>query len=74
MEKILEMKHEKLELIKEQRGLLDKIDEEGRKFNYKEKAQYKDLEGRIDKLDEGILTAEANLEERRKLAEREACI
>lgn len=71
MEKILEMKNKKLELTGQLRGMLDKIDEENRKFTDEEKVEYKNLETEIDKLDRDILDAEEDMERRRKLAERE---
>jgi len=71
MEKILEMKNKRLELIKSQRAMLDKIDEEERKFTDDEKVEYKSLEAEIDTLDKDILDAEEDVERRRKLAQKE---
>ena len=71
MEKVIELKNEKFELIKQQRGMLDKIDEENRKFTDEEKVEYKSLEEKIDQKERDILDAEADLNCRRKLAEKE---
>ena len=71
MEKVIELKNEKFELIKQQRGMLDKIDEENRKFTDEEKVEYKSLEEKIDQKERDILDAEADLNRRRKLAEKE---
>ncbi len=72
MDKIIEMKNQKYELIKEQRAMLDKIDEENRKFTDEENVEYKRLSDEIDTLEKEILDAEADLNRRRKLAEKEA--
>jgi len=72
MDKILEMKAKRTELLKQSRTMLDKLDEENRKFTDEEKTEYKSLEEQIDQLDNDILEAEEDMERRRKLAEKEA--
>jgi HK97 family phage major capsid protein len=69
---IHEMKQKKFELIKQQRAILDKIDAEKRQFTDEEKSQYNKLTEETDKLEKDILSAEEDLERRRKLAEQEA--
>jgi HK97 family phage major capsid protein len=71
MDKILEMKNKKFELIKTQRAMIDKADEEKRKLTDDENVEYKKLDGEIEKLERDILDAEADLERRRTLAEKE---
>lgn len=71
MEKIIEMKNKKFELLKAQRTLLDKIDAENRKMTAEEAVEYKSLNDQVDQLEKDILDAEADLERRRKLAEKE---
>lgn len=72
MNEILEMKNKKFGLLKQQRSMLGKIDEEDRKFTDEEKTEYKSLETEIDQLEKDILDAEEDLERRRKLAKKEA--
>lgn len=71
MDKILEMKNKKFELIKTQRAMIDKADEEKRKLTDEENVEYKRLDGEIEKLERDILDEEADVERRRKLAEKE---
>lgn len=71
MNKLIEMKNKKFDLIKQQRSMLDTIDAEKRKFTDEETVQYKSLNDEIDKLEKDILDEEADLERRRKLAEKE---
>lgn len=68
---IISMKEKRLELINEQRGLLDKADEEKRNLTDGETEIYKSLDADIDKLDRDILAAEQNEARRKKLAEKE---
>ena len=72
MDKIIEMKNQKFELIKQQRALLDKVDAENRKLTDEENVEYKNLSDQVDVLDRDILDREADLERRRKLAAKEA--
>jgi len=72
MDKIIEMKNQKFELIKQQRSMLDKIDEENRKFTDEENVEYNKLNDDIEGLERDILDAEADLNRRTKLAEKEA--
>lgn len=69
---IAEMKQKKAESLKLLRSALDKADTEKRSLTDEERTEYKRVEGEVDKLDQDILTAEADLERRRKLAEKEA--
>jgi HK97 family phage major capsid protein len=72
MEKIIEMKRKKDELLKQLRAMLAKADGEKRSLTDEEDTEYKRIEAEIDQLEADILDAEADLERRRKLAEREA--
>jgi HK97 family phage major capsid protein len=71
MKNILEMKKEKLDLINEQRAMLDKADTEKRKVTDEEETIYKALDVKIDQLEKDILAAEVDAERRKKLAEKE---
>jgi len=71
MDKIIEMKNKKFELIKEQRAMLDKIDAEKRQFTDEENVEYKSLGDQIDTLEKSIIDGETDLNRRRKLAEKE---
>ena len=71
MDKLLEMKNKKFELIKTQRAMIDKADEEKRKLTDEESVEYKKLDGEIEKLEKDILDEEADMERRRKLMEKE---
>ncbi len=71
MDSIIEKKQEKAKLIHEQRTMLDKIEAEGRQFTGRERAQYDGLSSNLDSLEKDILEGEADLERRRKLAEKE---
>lgn len=71
MDKIIEMKNQKYELIKTQRSMLDKIDAENRKFTDEENVEYKSVGDKIENLEREILDAETDLNRRRKLAEKE---
>jgi HK97 family phage major capsid protein len=68
---ISEMKQERDALIKQQRNMLDKLEAENRQFRPDEQQEYKRNDVAIDRLDEDILAAEADLERRRKLAQKE---
>lgn len=71
MEKIIEMKRKKVELLAQLRAMLDKADTEKRKLTEEENKDYRRIEGEIDQLEKDTLDAEADLERRRKLAEKE---
>lgn len=71
MEKIIEMKRKKAELLASLRAMLDKADTEKRKLTEDEDKDYRRIEGEVDQLEKDILDAEADLERRRKLAEKE---
>lgn len=68
---IIEMKRKKDELLKQLRTMLDLADKEERRFSEEENAEYKKIEGDIDSLESDIMDAEADMERRRKLAEKE---
>ncbi len=74
MDKIIEMKQKKADLFKQMRTMLDKVDEEKRNFTDEEKVLYRKLTDDSDQLERDILEAEADLERRRKLAEKEALV
>jgi len=70
-EKIIELKKKKDALIKQLRAMLDLIDKEERKFTEEEAAEYRRIEEEADQIDQDILDEEADVERRRKLAEKE---
>lgn len=74
MDKIIEMKQKKADFLKQMRTMLDKIDEEKRSFTDEEKVAYRKLNDDSDQLERDILDGEADLERRRKLAEKEALV
>lgn len=71
MDKLIEMKNKKLELIKQLRAMLDKADAEKRKMTEEENVQYRQTNDELDVLEKDITETEADLERRRKLAEKE---
>jgi len=71
MKKIIELKHERAELVAELRTLLDKAQNEGRSMTAAEERIYKNTDNDLEKLDAEILAAETDLERRRSVAERE---
>lgn len=71
MKKVLELKAEKMELIGEQRKMFDLADTEKRGLTDEEKVIYKELDGKIDKLEKDIHDAEVEAEQRKKLIEKE---
>jgi HK97 family phage major capsid protein len=71
MEKIIEMKRKKAELLAQLRAMLDKADGEKRAMTAEEDAEYRKVEAEVDQLEKDILDAEADAERRRKLAEKE---
>ncbi|MEI8189771.1 MAG: hypothetical protein WCI75_08640, partial [candidate division NC10 bacterium] len=70
-ESIVEMKQKKMELLKQQRTMLDNAERQNRALNPAEQSNYKRFDADIDGLDLSIIGAEADLERRRKLAETE---
>ena len=71
MNSLIELKSKRMELIKRQREMLDKIDGEERKFTDEEMSEYKKMDVDIDQLEKDILEAEEEEETRRKLAQKE---
>ena len=58
MNSLIELKSKRMELIKRQREMLDKIDGEERKFTDEEMSEYKKMDVDIDQLEKDILEAE----------------
>lgn len=69
--KLAEMKQRKAEILKLQRVMLDKCDTEKRGLIEEERTAFKGFDTEIETLETDILAAETDLENRRKLAERE---
>jgi HK97 family phage major capsid protein len=68
---IHELKQKKFELVKQQRRMLDQLEEEKRDFTAEEKRSYDKISLDLDQLEKDILSGETDLERRRKVAERE---
>lgn len=71
MDRTLELKQERLELIQKMKGILDLCDDEKRSMTGAESEQYKRWDSRIDRIDQEVIKLEEDAERRRRIAERE---
>ena len=72
MERVLELKQKRANLIHDARALLDKADEEKRSLSNEEDEQYNRMDEDIDKLSKDIERMEKQVEMERQLGERQA--
>ncbi len=71
MQKIIEMKQKRLNLITQSDAILNKAETEKRVMTAGEKEKYDSFLGEIREIDQKIIDGEADLDRRRKRAERE---